>query len=133
MCDKRITVIGCHSFSGCAFVSRCLEEGCAVLGAGRTERPDPVFLRHRLERSPAELARFRFVSCDVNYDTPVLLDAIRDSGSAIVVNFAAQSMVAESCLHPDLWYQTNDLVAAMHQGEVVQGIVFPGFPQHGYS
>lgn len=109
MIDKKIAVIGCHSFSGSAFVSRCLKEGREVLGAGRAKSPDSVFLRHRFERTPAELAGFRFVPCDLNPDTPALLDAIRDAGSAIVVNFAAQSMVAESWLHPDHWYQTNVL------------------------
>jgi dTDP-glucose 4,6-dehydratase len=109
MSDKRIAVIGCHSFSGSAFVSRCLRDGWDVLGAGRSNMPDPVFCRHRLERTPVELTRFRFVPCDLNRDMPTLLDAIRDSGSRIVVNFAAQSMVAESWLYPDDWYQTNVL------------------------
>lgn len=109
MSDQRIAVIGCHSFSGSAFVSICLKEGWDVLGAGRVNGPDDVFHRHRLERTPAELARFQFVRCDLNLDTSALLDAIRDSGSSIVVNFAAQSMVAESWLHPEDWYQTNVL------------------------
>ena len=64
MIEKRVAVIGCNSFSGSAFVSRCLKEGREVLGAGRPQEPDPVFLRHRLECTPAELGRFRFVPCD---------------------------------------------------------------------
>jgi dTDP-glucose 4,6-dehydratase len=46
-----------------------------------------------------------------------LLDAIADFKAPRVVNFAAQSMVAESWEHPDHWYQTNVVAnVRLHDG-----------------
>jgi dTDP-glucose 4,6-dehydratase len=115
--EKRIFVIGSNSFSGASFVSHCLREGWEVLGTSRSAEAHPVFLPYRWQRTPEELSRFRFAQLDLNLHTKELLDAIADFGASYVVNFAAQSMVAESWEHPDHWYQTNVVAnVRLHEG-----------------
>jgi dTDP-glucose 4,6-dehydratase len=117
MNKRKIVVIGSNSFSGASFVSHCLREGWEVLGTSRSEEAAPVFLPYRWQRSQAELAGFRFVQLDLNMHTMELLDAIAESRSPYVVNFAAQSMVAESWEHPEHWYQTNVVAnVRLHDG-----------------
>jgi dTDP-glucose 4,6-dehydratase len=50
---------------------------------------------------------FSFQQLDLNRDMERLVAAIGEFQPEYVVNFAAQSMVAESWLYPDQWYQTN--------------------------
>jgi dTDP-glucose 4,6-dehydratase len=114
---KRIVVIGSNSFSGASFVSHCLREGWEVLGTSRSAEAHPVFLPYRWQSSPEELSRFSFAQLDLNLHTKELLDAIADFNAAYVVNFAAQSMVAESWEYPDHWYQTNVVAnVRLHDG-----------------
>lgn len=114
---KRIVVIGSNSFSGASFVSHCLQNGWEVLGTSRSPEAHSVFLPYRWQRTPEDLSRFRFVQLDLNHDTTALLDAIAEFGAPYVVNFAAQSMVAESWEHPEHWYQTNVVAnVRLHDG-----------------
>ncbi len=117
MKDQTIVVIGSNSFSGASFVSHCLREGWRVLGLSRSEESHPAFLPYRWQRTPEELSRFRFLRLDLNHHTSAILDAIAESQAAWVVNFAAQSMVAESWEHPEHWYQTNVVAnVRLHEG-----------------
>jgi dTDP-glucose 4,6-dehydratase len=112
----RIVVIGSNSFSGAGFVSRCLREGWEVLGISRSPEADPVFLPYRWDIAADDLARFRFLQLDLNRDTDAVVDAVAEQPS-IVVNFAAQGMVAESWERPVDWYRTNVLAnVALHEG-----------------
>jgi dTDP-glucose 4,6-dehydratase len=115
--SKRLVVIGSNSFSGASFVSHCLREGWEVLGTSRSEEANEVFLPYRWQRPPDELERFRFAQLDLNHHTTELLDAIEGFDAPYVVNFAAQSMVAESWQHPEHWYQTNVVAnVRLHEG-----------------
>ena len=114
---KRIVVIGSNSFSGASFVSHCLREGWEVLGTSRSVEAHPVFLPYRWQRTPEELSRFRFSQLDLNRHTKEILDATAEFHAPYVVNFAAQSMVAESWENPDHWYQTNVVAnVRLHDG-----------------
>lgn len=114
---KRIVVIGSNSFSGASFVSHCLRDGWGVLGTSRSPEAHAVFLPYRWQRTAEELARFRFAQLDLNHHTSEILDLVAQSGASYVVNFAAQSMVAESWEHPDHWYQTNVVAnVRLHDG-----------------
>ncbi|MDA0294202.1 MAG: GDP-mannose 4,6-dehydratase [Verrucomicrobia bacterium] len=114
---KRLVVIGSNSFSGASFVSHCLREGWEVLGTSRSPEAHEVFLPYRWQRTPEELSRFCFAQLDLNLHTAELVDAIADFKAPRVVNFAAQSMVAESWEHPDHWYQTNVVAnVRLHDG-----------------
>jgi dTDP-glucose 4,6-dehydratase len=99
-------VIGSNSISGASFIAHCLQAGRRVVGVSRSEELDPVFLPYRWLDADSQ-ARFAFHRCDLNHDLENLLEVWRDSGAGIVVNFASQSMVAESWQHPEHWYQTN--------------------------
>jgi dTDP-glucose 4,6-dehydratase len=98
------TVIGSNSFSGASFVGHLLKAGYRVIGMSRSEEPDPVFLPYRWT---PDGDRFEFHQLDLNQDLDRICDVIRETGATHVVNFASQSMVAESWLNPDHWYMTN--------------------------
>src|ERR1700704_5334246 len=104
---EKLFVIGSNSFSGASFVDHALSTGAQVIGASRSPEPHAAFLPYRWENDPSRKTRFRFEQLDLNKDTDRIAKAIEDFRADYVVNFAAQSMVAESWLHPEHWYQTN--------------------------
>jgi dTDP-glucose 4,6-dehydratase len=104
---ERIFVLGSNSFSGASFIDYALSAGATVFGASRSPEPAEVFLPYRWGSDKAKLERFSFAQLDLNSDTDRLARAIEEFRPDYVVNFAAQSMVAESWLYPDHWYQTN--------------------------
>ena len=103
---KKILVIGSNAYSGAAFVAHALAQGHEVVGVSRSEELDPVFLPYRWG-SADTLRRFSFLRMDLNEKAREIAQLARERGLAYVVNFAAQSMVAESWLSPVHWYQTN--------------------------
>ena len=104
--SERIAIIGSNSFSGASFARHCLQEGIEVLGLSRSVEPASCFLPYRWI-SAADQARLRFVQADLNLDLDRLLVELDAFAPAMVVNFAAQGMVAQSWLNPEHWYQTN--------------------------
>jgi dTDP-glucose 4,6-dehydratase len=105
--SERIFVLGSNSFSGASFVDFALGQGCEVIGASRSPEPHVAFLPYRWPADRPDLKRFRFEQLDLNHDTDRIAAAIEQFKPVFVVNFAAQSMVAESWLYPEHWYQTN--------------------------
>jgi dTDP-glucose 4,6-dehydratase len=107
-------VIGSNSFSGASFIRYLLEKGETVAGCSRSKESFEVFLPYKWI---PESHKFIFHQFDLNRDTGQIINAIRDHQSEYVVNFAAQSMVAESWLFPDQWYQTNVVAnVRLHEG-----------------
>src|ERR1700744_5389676 len=102
MSDK-VFVIGSNSFTGASFVDFLLAQGCEVLGCSRSAEANAAFLPYKWH-SPK--GHFRFAQLDLNRDTGRIIDAINELQPSYVINFAAQSMVAESWLYPDQWYET---------------------------
>jgi dTDP-glucose 4,6-dehydratase len=88
----------------------------------RSTEPHPVFLPYRwpLEgegklRALATAENFSFKAIDLNSQLNDLLELIDRVRPELVVNFAAQGMVAESWLNPTHWYRTNVLTqVALH-------------------
>ena len=112
MNSQSVLVIGSNSFSGAHFVAEALRSGHAVWGVSRSEELDHVFLPYRWTdpatgQPLATSENFSFHSVDLNSQLPQLLELIDQVQPAIVVNFAAQGMVAESWLNPTHWYRTN--------------------------
>ncbi len=101
--NEKVAVIGSNSFSGASFVDHVLGEGLQSIGISRSPEPNPIFLPYKKR----ENAPFRFYQLDLNRDLPQIMDRINDFRPDYVVNFAAQSMVAESWQHPEHWFQTN--------------------------
>lgn len=122
MVDK-FFVIGSNSFSGASFVASALIQGATVFGSSRSPEPARAFLPYRWLPPRPDPAGFHFEQLDLNRDTGRLVAAIESFRPDYVVNFAAQSMVAESWLHPDQWYQTN-VVANVRLHEKIRKFAF---------
>lgn len=97
-------VIGSNSFTGAGFVRYLLSHGHPVVGASRSEEPHSALLPYRWDADPG---RFRFHKLDLNHDLDAMVALLEREQPAYVVNFAAQSMVAESWQNPDHWFMTN--------------------------
>ena len=112
MSKLKVLVIGSNSFSGSHFVAEALRAGHPVWGVSRSTEPDPVFLPYRWvvrgqREALATAENFRFQAIDLNSQLNDLLELIDRVQPELVVNFAAQGMVAESWLNPTHWYRTN--------------------------
>jgi dTDP-glucose 4,6-dehydratase len=103
---KKIAVLGSNSFSGASFVAYCLPLGMEILGISRSDEPAGVFLPYKWDNLNWP-GSFRFERLDINHDTDKIADSIHKFRPDYIVNFAAQSMVAQSWEHPEHWYQTN--------------------------
>ncbi len=103
---EKLLVIGSNSFSGASFIAYALEMGSEVIGVSRSEEIAPVFLPYRWISTEAQ-QRFKFYQVDLNHNLDALLGIINTFRPEYVVNFAAQSMVAESWQNPDHWMMTN--------------------------
>ncbi len=115
--SERILVLGSNSFSGASFVAYALANGCEVVGASRSAEAHAAFLPYRWSGDPQVLRRFRFEQLDLNHDTDRIVAITREFRPDYFVNFAAQSMVAESWVHPEHWYQTNVVAnVRLHEG-----------------
>lgn len=103
MNTEKAVVIGSNSFSGSHFVNFMLQENYQVIGMSRSPEPNQVFLPYK----SAPRRDFQFFQLDLNKDIDKIMTIIHDFKPGYVVNFAAQSMVAESWQNPDHWFQTN--------------------------
>ncbi len=92
----------------------------SVVGVSRSPEPHEAFLPYRWS---APLGDFRFFSLDLNRDVDSIEKLIGDERPQYVVNFAAQSMVAESWQNPEHWFQTN-VVATIRLHERLRRLDF---------
>jgi len=104
---ERVYVIGTNAYTAAAFIDYCLEQGLEIQGCSRSAELAPPFLPYTWKKSTPPSGSFHFAQWDLNHHTEEIVRSIRDFGPEMVVNFAAQSMVAESWLHPEHWYETN--------------------------
>ncbi len=100
---EKCFILGSNSFSGASFASHALTQGLAVFGVSRSPEPADVFLPYKWQPHK----RFQFDRLDLNHDLDRIMERIAEFRPDFVINFAAQSMVAESWEHPEHWYQTN--------------------------
>jgi dTDP-glucose 4,6-dehydratase len=100
--SEKIIVIGSNSFSGASFVPFAIDAGFEVVGVSRSEEPNPVFLPYKYSGGDIE-----FHQLDLNHNLDKIMALINAKKSEYVVNFSAQSMVAQSWDHPDHWFKTN--------------------------
>jgi dTDP-glucose 4,6-dehydratase len=115
MATEKFLVIGSNSFSGASFVANALAAGAEVVGISRSPEPDRAFLPYKWpphDRDGSLHGRFRFHALDLNRDLDAIEAVTRAFEPEYIVNFAAQSMVAQSWEHPDHWYQTNVVAMA---------------------
>jgi dTDP-glucose 4,6-dehydratase len=100
---EKILVIGSNSFSGASFCDFALAKGAQVLGTSRSLEPTDAFLPYKWH----EHSQFHFHQLDLNRDLVAFNELAKKEKPDYVVNFAAQSMVAESWQTPADWFMTN--------------------------
>ncbi|MEE8058860.1 MAG: GDP-mannose 4,6-dehydratase [Pseudomonadales bacterium] len=105
-----LVVIGSNSFSGAHFVRYCLGQGMDVVGISRSVEPIEAFLPYRWREYSGS---FKFYAKDLNKDLADIVQIIQSHKPSYVVNFAAQSMVAQSWQTPQQWFNTNTLSPIM--------------------
>jgi len=98
-----IFIIGSNSFSGATFAKHALAKGFSVIGISRSNELIDVFLPYKW----IDHANFSFYPLDLNKHLFDIKSLIHEVKPAYVVNFAAQTMVAESWLNPGDWFMTN--------------------------
>ena len=118
---ETILVLGSNSFSGAHFVTHCMRLGHYVVGVSRSPEPDSVFLPYRTRIGLS--GEFTFHQLDLNLHSGQIADLIRQVKPAFVVNFASQSMVAESWENPEQWMMTN-VVATVRLHEQLRNCPF---------
>ncbi|MDX8414497.1 MAG: GDP-mannose 4,6-dehydratase [Mariprofundales bacterium] len=101
--NESIVVIGSNSFSGSHFINCALADGMQVTGISRSPEPHEAFLPYRWNDHKV----FDFHQLDLNHDLDGIMQLIHQVKPDYVVNYAAQSMVAQSWDNPDHWYMTN--------------------------
>jgi dTDP-glucose 4,6-dehydratase len=106
---KRYAVLGSNSFTGSHFVQHLLASGHDVLAVSRSPRPHAAFLPDQWGDPAAKNGRLSFHQLDLNDDIDAIDRLLTETATEIVVNFASQSMVAQSWEHPEHWYRTNVL------------------------
>ena len=78
--------------------------GYDVIATSRSDEPHDAFLPYKWHNRKGKV---RFKRIDLNRDLEALKALLAAERPTHVVNFAAQSMVGESWLHPDHWMMTN--------------------------
>jgi len=102
--SETFCVLGSNSFSGASFVAALLEQGADVIGISRSPQPHRAFLPYCWN---GKAGTFAFHQLDLNRDLDGIVELLQQKRPRYVVNFAAQSMVAESWSNPDHWFMTN--------------------------
>jgi dTDP-glucose 4,6-dehydratase len=113
-------IIGSNSFSGASFAAYLLGQGYRVIGISRSEQPHVALLPYRWV---PRANQFAFHQLDLNRDLEAICELLNDIQPAYVVNFAAQSMVAESWANPDHWFMTN-IVSTVRLHEALRKMAF---------
>jgi dTDP-glucose 4,6-dehydratase len=101
---SKLVVIGSNSFSGASFIQYALnKKDVEIIGLSRSPEPVDALLPYKWNNTE----KFSFHKLDLNHDLSEIMDLIHDVKPQHVVNFAAQSMVAESWKYPADWLMTN--------------------------
>lgn len=99
----KVLVIGSNSFSGASFINHTLDKDIQLIGTSRSAEPVDALLPYKWR----DHSNFTFHQLDLNRDLDAMIDLIKQEKPDYVVNFAAQSMVAESWKYPADWFMTN--------------------------
>lgn len=100
---ENMVVVGSNSFSGASFINYALQKNINIIGTSRSAEPVDALLPYKWNSR----RNFSFEQLDLNQHLPQLMEIIQHIKPRYIVNFAAQSMVAESWLSPSDWFMTN--------------------------
>lgn len=102
---EKLIVIGSNSFSGAHFVNYAIEQGLSVTGISRSDEMLDEFLPYKNR----DANQFTFLKFDLNNDLDQIMEVVDGEKPDYIVNFSAQSMVAQSWENPGDWFRTNTL------------------------
>jgi dTDP-glucose 4,6-dehydratase len=97
-------IIGSNSFSGSGFINYLLDNNEKVTGISRSAESNQVFLSYKKNKN---INYFQFHQLDLNIHLEEIIALIENIQPDYIINFAAQSMVAESWIYPEQWFMTN--------------------------
>ncbi|MDR3425556.1 MAG: GDP-mannose 4,6-dehydratase [Alphaproteobacteria bacterium] len=100
--DRKLVILGANSFAGIAVLRAALKENMTVLGLSRSPLRSKLYFPDM-----PESGSYTFLQRDINDDNAAAAADILAFNPDYVVDLAGQSMVAESWLAPEQWYQTN--------------------------
>ena len=103
--DIKFLVIGSNSFTGSHFINYCLDKKDKVIGISRSKELKEYFLVYKKNKNLKK--KFKFYQYDLNKDLYKIINLIKKKKPTHIVNFASQSMVAQSWETPLDWYNTN--------------------------
>lgn len=107
---SKFVVLGSNAFSGQDFVDLLLDNPSReVIGISRSEERPDFLLRYKQRDN---LDRYTFRQFDMNDDIDPLLSFLDSEKPEFIINFAAQSEVGPSWIHPEHWFQTNTVALA---------------------
>ena len=112
---NNVLVVGSNSFSGSNFINYLLNLEINVFGVSRSAELDKFFLPYKTNKY---YKNFQFHRLDINVDLPAVIDLVKKYKISHVVNFASQSMVAQSWDNPEHWYTTNTLSTIRFHNEL---------------
>lgn len=101
----RFLIIGSNSFSGSHFCRKLLKQGFKVFGISRSAEPSFPFTPYLWDENPPK--NFQFQQLDINSELNEFCSILSRFKPHYIINFAAQSMVAQSWECPQDWLQTN--------------------------
>lgn len=102
--EAKYLILGSNSFSGATFADHLAGLGHNVIATSRSTEPHEALLPYKWQKRPGSV---RFLKIDLNHDLDALDQVLKSEKPTHVVNFGAQSMVAESWQHPEQWMMTN--------------------------
>lgn len=102
---EKFLVIGSNSFSGSNFCSLLMRQGYEVFGVSRSAEVDQPFRPYNWHSSKS--GSFQFQQLNINFDLEEFVSILKRFKPQFIVNFAAQSMVAQSWDYPRHWLETN--------------------------
>ena len=99
-----ILVIGSNSFSGSSLIKSLLTAGLSVIAVSRRQEVNALYNPYS---NLITESNFNFYQIDLNSNENEISNLCKKHNVNTVINFSAQSMVGESWINPDQWYQTN--------------------------
>ena len=101
---NKIFILGSNSFSGSNFLNYCLSKNNKIIAISRSQQ---IKKRYNPYYNIKDNKLLKFFKLDLNNDLEKIIDLIKKIKPEYIVNYASQSMVAESWDFPGDWYRTN--------------------------
>lgn len=102
--SSAILILGLNSFSGSVSAKNFMEQGFNVIGLNRSRE---IQLPYRAYSSKESSRDIEIVELGSNFEVARVIEICESNNVDTIVNFAAQSMVAQSWDTPWDWYETN--------------------------